>query len=150
SASFLEPWQRLTTVSGKPINGIEPTVSADGRLLIVQGRPENNGDIDTLCYSWNATPGSTTGWSEPRSVADFYSDRETLVDGIRFADRFPIAQQPLKAPDGSVFSAGQVVHGAYPWISHDGTELFFCACSAGKDGVDRARRGASSVVGRWT
>ncbi len=151
SAQFLEPWQQMTTTTGQPINAIEPTVTADGRLLIAQGHPNNDGTIDTLIYSYNATPGQTTGWSPPRSVADLYFvDRSTVLDGISLADRFPIAQQPLKAPNGTVFSQGQIVHGAYPWISHDGTELFFCACIAGTPGVDQARRGASSVVGRWT
>ncbi|MEZ0230498.1 MAG: cytochrome c peroxidase, partial [Planctomycetota bacterium] len=150
-AEFLESFKRYTTVSGQPVNGIEPTVSFDGRLIVYQGHPKNNGEIDILMYTWNANPGTTTGWSTPRSIADMYHvDRDTMVAGIKFSERYPMAAQPLRTPDGATFAKSSLFHGAYPWLTHDGTELFFCAALAGVDGVDRARRGASSVIGRWT
>lgn len=154
SATFLEGFTFVKTVSDDTIHAIEPTLTADGRLLIAQGHPINDGRIDYLVYSWNASPGSVTGWSEPRFITDMYAvDRDTWVDGIRFADRFPIAQEPLRDQDGVAFTEGEPFHGAYPWISHDGTELFYMATVAGNDTLrpgERARRGGASVVGRFT
>ena len=35
--------------------GIEPTITADGKLMVYQGHPANDGQIDILVYSVNAT-----------------------------------------------------------------------------------------------
>jgi len=150
SATMLTQFDQYKTVTNEPIRGIEPTLTADGRLLVYQGHPNNKGDIDMIMYSWNATPGQATGWSKPRSICDMTADGATMVAGIRFDERFPLAKARITATDGTPFAVGELLHGAYPWVSHDGTEIFFTATVAGTVNVDRARRGGTSVVGRWT
>jgi cytochrome c peroxidase len=151
SAVLLEQFQELRQTSGQPLRGIEPTVTFDGRLFIWQGHPNNDGKIDVMMYSWNPTPGATTGWSSPRTISDMYGvDRATVVAGVRFDERYPLAQQPLRGGDGQLFATGQNYLGAYPWISHDGSELVHTSTIAGTDNVDRARRGGLSVIGRLT
>ncbi len=143
SARFLSRFQELRSGSS-PLVGIEPTVTFDGRLLVWQ--------MDgTLRYSHNRTPATAEGWSAPRSIADMYHvDRTTDVDGIPFRERFPIAEAPLRDASGQVYGPGEAIRGAYPWIDHDGSLLVYAATIAGTAGVNRARRGGLSVVGRWT
>ena len=147
SARFTTEFARLRTESGPDFRCIEPSVTIDGRLVICQGHPENNGRIDNLVYSWNATPGATSNWRTPKSIADMhYDDRNTLVAGMPFRVRFPIAERPLRDATGSAYVRGDLVKGAYPWVSHDGSELFF---QASREGMT-ARRTATTVVGPWT
>ena len=147
----LANFQELTQGNGQPLRGIEPTLTFDGHLLVWQGHPSNDGRIDTLVYSINQQNGAAGGWTQPRTIADMYPrDRSTTVAGVRFDDRFPLAQQPLYAANGARYQPGQVVHGAYPWISRDGSELFFTSTVAGQAGVNRARRGGQAAIGRLT
>lgn len=146
-ADFTSSFQKLRLQSGADFRCIEMTVTFDGRFIVCQGHPDNNGRIDNLVYSWNATPGSTTGWRQPRSLADLYFvDRNSNVAGIPLHVRYPIAKHPIKDAAGAIYERGQLIKGAYPWISHDGTELFY---QASREGVS-ARRTGTSVVGRWT
>jgi cytochrome c peroxidase len=154
SAQFVGDFAFAKTKTGNTLRAIEPTLSEDGRLLIMQGHPDNDGKIDYLVYSYNETPGALEGWTDPRYITDMYAvDRDSMVDGIKFAERYPIAQQPLLDGAGVAYAAGEAFHGAYPWISHDGTELFYMALVAGDNDArpgERARRGGASVIGRWT
>jgi cytochrome c peroxidase len=68
------------------------------------------------------------------------------VAGIPFRIRFPLAERPILDANGVAYQRGELIKGAYPWISHDGTELFY---QASRDGVS-GRRSGTSVVGRWT
>ncbi|NVJ60245.1 MAG: c-type cytochrome [Gammaproteobacteria bacterium] len=146
-ARFDSEFERFQTNDGADVRCIEPSATIDGRLVICQGHPANDGRIDNLVYSWNNTPGATENWTESKSVANMYwDDRETLVNGMPFSVRYPIAEKPLVDATGEVYMPGQLVKGAYPWISRDGSELFY---QASRDGVP-ARRTGTSVVGRWT
>lgn len=150
-AELLGAFEELRTTQGQPLRGIEPTLTFDGHLLVWQGHPRNDGQIDVLMYSYNQTPGAAGGWSPPRSISDLYHrDRAAVVAGLPLHERAPLAKRPLRAQDGRTFGPGELYRGAYPWISHDGTELFHAATVAGVDGRDRARRGGLSVIGRWT
>lgn len=147
SARFTTPFSRLRIESGADFRCIEPSVTLDGRLVICQGHPENNGRIDNLVYSWHPTPGATTNWRAPKSIADMhYDDANVVIAGVPFRVRFPIAERPLRDAAGSAYQRGDLVKGAYPWVSHDGSELFF---QASREGMS-ARRTATTVVGRWT
>lgn len=147
SAKFTTDFARLRLQSGADFRCIEPTVTLDGRLVVCQGHPNNDGRIDNLVYSWNSTPGATTNWRAPRSIANMYfDDRNTSVAGIPFRVRYPVAEKPLMDATGDDYASNELVKGAYPWISHDGSELFYQASRDGKD----ARRTGTSVVGRWT
>ena len=150
-AERLGNFQQFTQANGQPLRGIEPTATFDGHLLVWQGHPRNDSTIDALVYSYNQSSGAVGGWSPPRSLADMYPvDRATQVAGRRFDERFPLAERPLFASDGDDFARGQLIPGAYPWISRDGSELFFTSTVAGQVNVNRARRGGQAVIGRLT
>ncbi|MCH9685049.1 MAG: hypothetical protein K0V04_26670 [Deltaproteobacteria bacterium] len=147
SADFDEDWAPLEVPgSSRGIDCIEPTMTVDSRLLICQGHPDNNGDIDRLVYSWTDKPGSTRDWKTPRSIAHMHLVADDDVDGLPFGVRYPIALQPLMDQRGVEYDPDDEVLGAYPWISRDGSELFY---QSSREGVS-ARRSATTVVGRWT
>ena len=146
-ADFTNSFDRLRLQSGSDFRCIEPTVTIDGRLVVCQGHPNNDGKIDNLVYSYTKTPGSTSNWIAPKSLANMYfDDRNTNIEGLPFSERYPLAQQPILDATGNDYNRGELIKGAYPWISRDGSELFY---QASRDGVS-ARRTGTSVVGRWT
>ncbi len=146
-ADFTSDFARLRTQAGADFRCIEPSVTIDGRLIVCQGHPDNNGRIDNLMYGWNQTSGATTGWSTPKSIANmYYDDRNKDVSGVPFSVRFPIAEKPLLDATGNDFGRNELVKGAYPWISHDGSELFY---QSSRENMS-ARRTGTTVVGRWT
>src|SRR5688500_7338000 len=71
-------WRSGLEYLGTELRGIEPTVTRDGRLLVFQGVRENDGMIDTLVYSYNATPCAATGWSAPRDITQMSSDARLM------------------------------------------------------------------------
>jgi len=139
-AEMLSPFEPLRATDGSLLRGIEPTLTFDGRLLFWH-------DGDKLRYSFNPAGPVAAGWSPSRPIADMYHvDRDTPVAGIPFRERFPIAAEPLRDATGVAYGRGEQIRGAYPWISHDGTELFYQA-TAHNDGATRA---STSVIGRLT
>ncbi len=150
SARFTSSFSKYTVAGGADFRCIEPSVTVDGRLIVCQGHPENNGRIDNLVYSWNSTRGATTNWRVPKSIANMYhDDRNANVEGVPFRVRYPVAERPLKDAAGADYTADTLVKGAYPWISHDGAELFYQATRVNADNSG-ARRSGATVVGRWT
>ena len=151
-AGFLEPFQTYQTVSGKPIHGMEPSMTFDGHLLIYQGHPDNNdGRIDNIMYSYNPVAGAVAGWSEPKRIGAMHlAEANTKIGGIPFRERYPLAAKPLKDFEGRVFGENDPYPGAYPWVTLDGTEIFHTAGITGVPDEDRTRRGGYSVIGRWT
>jgi cytochrome c peroxidase len=146
-AKFTSTFQRLVVPGDADLLCIEPSATVDGRLIVCQGSPENNGQQANLVYSWNPTPGTSANWSAPKSIANMYfDDRNANVAGVPFYVRYPIAERPLLDATGATYTSGQLALGAYPWLSHDGSELFY---QASEEGVT-AIRTATSVVGRWT
>ncbi|WP_416395515.1 cytochrome c peroxidase [Allohahella sp. A8] len=146
-ADFTSAFSRLRLQNGADFRCIEPSVTMDSLLIVCQGHPDNNGRIDNLVYSWNNARGSATNWTVPKSIASMYfDDRNANVAGLPFRVRFPIAGQPILDAQGNPYARGELVKGAYPWISHDGSELFYQSSRAGMS----ARRTGTSVVGRWT
>lgn len=130
--------EALQDTAGNPLVGIEPTLTFDGRLMVVH-------DGSQLRYSFNSDPTSITGWSPLRSVADMHHlDKDTLVAGETFQTRYPIAQRELIDHLGVPYAQGDIVHGAYPWITLDGTELAYTATKAGQD---QATRGGFTING---
>jgi len=100
--------------------GIEPTITADGKLLVWQGHPDNDGTIDILMYSVNANACAAAGWSAPHSISHMASD--PAVVGV-----YRLAERTLRAADGSTFADGALVHGAYPWLMPNGDAIIFDA-----------------------
>jgi cytochrome c peroxidase len=141
SAEFLDPeYVPLETTGGQPIIGIEPSVTADGRLLVFQ-------DADRLRYSYNDQPLARSGWSEPRPFVDLHHiDHDTQVGGVRMDRRYPIAREPIRDAEGNVLPQGHEIRGAYPWISLSGESLLYTATRA-EDGATRA---GLSVISPYT
>lgn len=135
--------QILHTLSGQQISGIEPTFTADGRLFILN-TIDSSGSY--LSFSFNQNPNALTGWSDLAPLSQMHSLAEHIVDGIRFADRFPIAKKPLRWMSGIALLPGEPFRGAYPWIDQDGSEIFY-ESSNGASGLSRT---ALSVIGRST
>ncbi|ATB30566.1 hypothetical protein MEBOL_004027 [Melittangium boletus DSM 14713] len=142
------PLETLTTVTGAGIFGIEPTMTSDGRLLLYQGGPNNDGAIDRIMYTYNPTPCAATGWSTPRPLSMMYND---TTSGVK---RYPLAWQRMKAATGEFFGDtlnGDIVRGAYPWVDHEGRNVLFMA--VGFTGAAGGRREAVSLIGAdtgWT
>jgi hypothetical protein len=129
----------------RDLRGIEPTVTRDGRLLVWQGHPDNDGDIDILMYSVNDTPCGSTNWSPPAVISHMYND--TRVRG-----RYRLAERQLRAADGTPFADNALVHGGYPWVFPEGDAITFTAapmpCRSENDpGGCGPRRNALSVIG---
>ncbi|WP_342375395.1 LamG domain-containing protein [Myxococcus stipitatus] len=132
--------ETLITVTGATLRGIEPTMTSDGRLLIFQGGPLNDGGIDHLMYSYNPTPCAAFGWSNPRPLSMMYND---TTSGVQ---RYPLARWGLKAATGEPFgdtTSGPLLRGAYPWVDHEGRNVTYTSVLY-KDG---ARREAVSLIG---
>jgi hypothetical protein len=102
------------------LRGIEPTVTADGRLMIWQGHPANDGQIDILMYAVNDAPCGQSGWSAPRVISEMSID--PAVTGT-----YRLAERALRAADGTQLAPGDLVHGAYPWLMPNGDAVVFDA-----------------------
>ena len=144
--------------SQQDLRGIEPTVTRDGKLLVWQGHPDNDGKIDVLMYATNQTPCGAGGWEGPYNLAHMVHDPN--VNGV-----YPLGERPLRAADGELFrdaavnSAGggamqtaDPFRGAYPWLFPDGEALIFTSvvipCRGQEDPPGcNARRGGLSVIG---
>src|SRR5262249_23604149 len=100
------------------LSGIEPSVTSDGKLMVWNGISRTEDGV--LLYSVNDTPCAATGWQAPRSIAAMATDP-------RVAGKYPIAEKPLRAADGTLFGASDLVRGAYPWIFPDGEAVNFTA-----------------------
>jgi hypothetical protein len=146
-ASF--QWTQPTLTPLTPtLRGLEPTITKDGKLLVWQGLPVNDGKIDTLVYSVNSTACGVSGWSAPRSITAMGTD--PLIVG-----KYKLGDRPLRGADGTVFTSGQLFYGAYPWVFPDGEAINFTAvnmpCRVPAPNEDPPgcgpRRNALSVIG---
>lgn len=127
----------LQDISGGPIYGIEPTVSFDGQLIIYQNW-EANGNNGSLFYVTRSDGQvSARGWSRPKSISQMYLDPALKT-------RYPFAKYGLRNSSGSILSGN--VLGAYPWMSLDGSDLFWSYTNHD----DGARRAGSVVAGSST
>jgi hypothetical protein len=143
--AWLGGYEPLTNGGGVALRGIEPTVTRDGKLVVWQGSPANDGGIDILMYATTASACSAGGWNGPFVISHMFAD--PAVAGV-----YPLGEKQLRAADGTPFADGQLVHGAYPWLFPAGDALTFTAtimpCMAPEvPGGCGARRNALSVIG---
>ncbi len=137
---IVQEMQYMTDDRGNFYRGYEPNLTADGRLLFFHstiiptsisgyGRASGGGHV---VYTYNENPIAVTGWKQARNFPEMYFvDRNRLVAGTVFHERYPIAKQQLVANDGQLYSSTDEYVGTYPWISFDGSELFHGATNAG-------------------
>lgn len=143
----------MRTGSGAFLNHYEPSVTPDCRVVVWHGRVNNDtrSSASVAMYSYNETF-RVGGWSAPRSISDMHyvhgagAPSETIVAGVPFSERYPVAAEPMRSYDGSVIPEGQYLVGPYPWISFDGSEIFF-PTSINFDGPARS---AVTAVGQRT
>lgn len=132
-------------VGGTDLRGIEPTVSRDGRLLVWQGHPDNDGAIDILMYATNDTPCAAGGWDGPHVISHMYRDPRVM-------GRYRLGERQLRAADGTPYADGALVRGAYPWLFPEGDAVTFTAANMPCRGTENPpgcgpRRNALSVMG---
>lgn len=126
--------------TGTSVRGHEPSIAADGRLLVFHSDGGNNltqvsgNQWGKTTYSWNPNPGAAAGWSHPRSIVDFHYV-EGDVGGPHYAptavgviqgttkflkDLYGLARFPIRDPNGTKYAYGAKVEGPYPWLDRDG------------------------------
>jgi cytochrome c peroxidase len=137
---------RALSAGGDALHGIAPSLTADGGLLVYQGHPFDTDRTDTIVYSRLENPNAELGegWTAPRSITELATEAEVSIDGAPLMSHYPLAGARLRLPDGFMYPIGMLFHGSYPWISRDGTELFFT--TPGESG----EQGAVAVIGRAT
>jgi len=144
------PFQFLTTTSASQIQGLEPSITSDGQLIVYHG----NGNSlpffpghGNATYIYNPNGCQPTGWTEPRSITQLPTFTGTPAEQQQKAEdfkrRYKIFAQPIRmAPvsTGHVYSDGYAyadgtsgpsdsIRGLYIWLSKDGSH--YVSSSAG-------------------
>lgn len=99
---------------------LEPTVTGDGRLIVVHG--SRGGIMYSILDETSADPCDATGWNQFQPISELATDPD--------ATPYALATYPIRETDGEPFLAGDIVRGAYPWVDHDGSNLFFTHASS--------------------
>lgn len=139
---LVKDFEVIKTASGAPINGIEPSVTTDGKLMIFNSNGIG-GNGDEIKYIYNSNPSSLSGWTAPKNITYLNSENDS------FKGQYALARQPIRSSSGQPYAPGESLLGAYPWISWEGTEITFMAAHAHHP-TAAARRTGFSVLGRWT
>ena len=135
----------MARVGGGDMRGIEPTVTRDGRLLVWQGHPDNDGKIDILMYATNDTPCAAGGWDGPHVISHMFAD-------ARVRGRYRLAERQLRGADGTPYADRALFRGAYPWLFPEGDAITFTAVNMPCRGTENPpgcgpRRNGLSVIG---
>eukprot|EP00927_Polykrikos_kofoidii_P071078 TRINITY_DN67410_c0_g1_i1.p1 TRINITY_DN67410_c0_g1~~TRINITY_DN67410_c0_g1_i1.p1 ORF type:complete len:901 (+),score=113.92 TRINITY_DN67410_c0_g1_i1:62-2764(+) len=113
--------------------GIEPTITLDGQLMVTHRGGK-------LVYSWSKIPcGANGDWQPAKYIHEMRTDPN--VNSM-----YDIAKADLKMADGTPVDEDNLLRGAYPWLDHDGRNLFFSGakCTPIKC---KSRREAYSFIG---
>ena len=139
TVSLVEDWQPLEAGGGL-IHGLEPTVTADGNLLVY-----NSNSPDSLWYTYNAAPSNRSGWSPPKKISELYVETGR-INGQTLQERYAVARKQIRSNLGEPYSPSDTLRGAYPWLSWEGADLFFTSTIT----YDNALRGSWSTFGEST
>jgi cytochrome c peroxidase len=152
-------------------DNFEPTLSNDGHLMVGKGhRNLVNGDGGVgnanICVYYNQTAFGESGWTGPFHLHRLYERRNIVLAGRTIGERYPIARQPLKAYDGSIFPTTMNFEGGYTWLDPDGRFVVYTVRSGGvgkgqpqaplqpygvfDDGGGNSNRASTSIVGSVT
>ena len=119
--------------------GLEPMVTADGRLLVMRlgdlpatwedgdgsGRTVTDVfDIVYLVSDPDDPPCDVTQWTRWEPVTHAHGDEQNAM-----AERYGFAKYPLRDGKGAEYADGEDFGGSYPWIDRDGDNLFFTQLS---------------------
>lgn len=133
--------------NGAHVIGIEPTVTADGLLMAFN----ENRTQGVLKYLYTEDPLNNGAWSTPQHLTAMYLEKDKAIHGVKLGERYPLANLPILSPTGYPYAPSEGIKGAYPWISWEGSEIYFTSLvSKHKNPAVDARRAGASVVGHWT
>ncbi len=149
-ATDVEPYEHLLTYQSDRIEGLEVSMTADGKLILFQGDVDaplqfNPGEAD-VTYVYNKNAATSTGWTPVRSITELplASELESGLTIAEFKERYKVFKNPIKiaTPTGGIAShaSGDHVRGAYTWISKDGS-FFHATCGIV---IDNAQSGEQS------
>ncbi|MCG8460002.1 MAG: LamG domain-containing protein [Holophagales bacterium] len=109
--------QKASFTSGEPRNILEPNITGDGRLIVIQG----DGLIQYSVMESADTPCDVTKWTALRFLHEMHTDSKMADYGI--------AKYPIRDLEGDVLSpsipGNHVVRAGYPWIDRDGDNMMF-------------------------
>ena len=97
-------------------NILEPNITGDGRLLVIQG----DGELRYSVLPDTAEPCDVTQWGGFKPISEMHADPDMSEYGI--------AKYPLRDHEGNVLSVGPPypeIRAAYPWIDRDGDNMMF-------------------------
>lgn len=144
---FMNDFTPLHEAGGAYVHGIEPTLTADGLLMVYNANVPDG----VLKYTHTEDPLNPDAWSMSHNLTTLYTEKDNLIHGIKIGERYPLAKQPIKTPAGVDYLPQDGIKGAYPWISWEGTEVYFTSLVASNvNPAVNARRAGASVVGQWT
>ena len=135
----LNPPGAPAVAAGPPLVGdfgLEPMVTADGRLLVmrlgdvvttnpVTGVPNTIYDLVYLVSDPEAPPCDVAAWDQWHPVSHAHHDVANAMP-----DRYGFAAYPLRDATGATYADGEDLGGSYPWIDRDGDNLFFTLISS--------------------
>jgi cytochrome c peroxidase len=133
TSTSVEPHQILHTVTGLEVDGIEPSITADGRLILYHGNGANtqaSPGTGIVTYVYNANPCVANGWTPPRPITQLPDASELGMSVEEFKRRYRLFAQPVRMPRSAMSGAGVIgnpylpgenVIGTYPWVSKDGS-----------------------------
>ena len=142
------------------IEGIEPSITADGRLILFHGNGANStfeSGNGVVTYIFNPSRCSPGGWSAPRSITELPSPAELgSFDEDQFKRMYTLFASEIKMPRsalGGGGSPGLDISGTYPWVSKDGSFYNAFSVLSLEADDDRRQKSAAYVVGdltNWT
>ncbi len=110
--------RQATFDPGDPHSIFEPTISGDGRLIVI------NGPVGRIRYAVmpeSATPCDVTQWTAFKQLHQMHADPDMADYGI--------ARYPIRDHEGELLGTRKVT-GSYPWLDRDGDTLMWMAASA--------------------
>ena len=114
-----------------PIEAIEPSITADGRLILFHGNgiDPNFGPGDAVVtYIFNPDGCKATGWTPPRPITTLPDQTELGGMSIpQFQQTYKLFAQPIQMPASAMsataheYQPDENITGTYPWVSKDGS-----------------------------
>lgn len=153
SSSTIGAWYPLTIEGGSvAILGQEPSITADGRLIIYNGDGGPNVTHNSnLTYIWNQDACSTAGWKAPASILAMHTREATSMvsvpgaNPVPFSERYPLARDEIRDSDGTTYDSAKMLRAPYPWLSKDGAFLVAPRTVASESTTVLTRRGVFAL-----
>ncbi len=147
-----QPLETMGATGPEQIVGVEPSITADGKLLLYHGDSGNNEDTKSeIDYVYNPDSCELTGWTYPKSITAIYGETAETD----FSDRYALARQPIREPVDTnqtsgftsdyTYLATDEFNGAYPWVSRDGS-FFLATHTHAFEGLEGQKATRTSLI----